>query len=68
VSAAALLSIGGSVYGYLRIMRPPDTGELLAVVRDRADKPPRARAASPVAPGTQQPVGEAVEALKKIFR
>jgi hypothetical protein len=131
---AALLSIGGSLYGYLRVTRPPDTGELLAVVRDRADKPlldatievltpkdalvtslrasdpagarytlkegtyrlrashpklatetrtvqviagqtsevrfhlgPRA-AASPVVPGAQQPVGEAVEALKKIFR
>jgi hypothetical protein len=36
---AAALSIGGSVYGYLRVSRPPDTGELIAVVRDRADKP-----------------------------
>lgn len=36
---AALLSIGGSVYGYLRVTQPADTGQLLAVVRDRADKP-----------------------------
>jgi hypothetical protein len=36
---AALLSIGGSVYGYLRVTRPPDTGELVAHVRDRADRP-----------------------------
>ncbi len=37
---AALLSIGGSVYGYLRVTtRPPDTGELVAIVRDRGDKP-----------------------------
>jgi hypothetical protein len=131
---AALLSIGGSVYGYLRVTRPPNTGELLAVVRDRADKPlpeatievltpkdalvtslsatdpagarytlkegtyrlrvshpklatetrtvqviagqtseirfrlaPRAAASPGAAPGTQ-PVGEAVEALKKILR
>ena len=130
---AALLSIGGSVYGYLRVTRPPNTGELVAIVRDRGDKPlpeatievltpkdalvtslratdpagvrytlkegtyrlrashpklaaetrtvqviagqtseirfrlaPRA-AASPTVPGTE-PVGEAVETLKKIFR
>ena len=130
---AALLSIGGSVYGYLRVTRPPNTGQLVAIVRDRADKPlldatievltpkdalvtslsatdpagtrytlkegtyrlrvshprlaaetrtvqviagqtseirfhlgPRA-AGTPVAPGTQ-PVGEAIESLKKIFR
>lgn len=36
---AALLSIGGSMYGYLRVTRPPDTGQLIAVVRDRTDKP-----------------------------
>lgn len=36
---AALLSIGGSVYGYLRVTRPPDMGELVTIVRDRADKP-----------------------------
>jgi hypothetical protein len=36
---AAMLSIGGSVYGYLRVTRPPDTGQLVAIVRDRADKP-----------------------------
>jgi len=36
---AAALSIGGSVYGYLRVTRPPDTGEMLTFVRDRADKP-----------------------------
>lgn len=36
---AALLSIGGSVYGYLRVTRPPNTGELIAIVRDRGDKP-----------------------------
>jgi hypothetical protein len=36
---AACLSIGGTVYGYLRVTRPPDTGELVAFVRDRADKP-----------------------------
>jgi hypothetical protein len=36
---AALLSIGGSMYGYLRVTRPPDVGELVAIVRDRADKP-----------------------------
>jgi len=130
---AAVLSIGGSVYGYLRVTRPPNTGELVAIVRDRGDKPlpeatievltpkdalvtslrasdpagarytlkegtyrlrashpklaaetrtvqviagqtseirfrlaPRA-AASPTVPGTE-PVGEAVETLKKIFR
>lgn len=131
---AACLSIGGSVYGYLRVTRPPDTGELVAVVRDRADRPlpdatievlttkdalvtsltatesagaryavkegtyklrvshpklatetrtvqviagqtseirfrlgPRAAASPGVVPGTE-PVGEAVETLKKIFR
>jgi len=130
---AAVLSIGGSVYGYLRVTRPPNTGELVAIVRDRGDKPlpeatievltpkdalvtslrasdpagarytlkegtyrlrashpklaaetrtvqviagqtseirfrlaPRA-AASPTVPSTE-PVGEAVETLKKIFR
>ena len=130
---AAVLSIGGSLYGYLRVTRPPNTGELVAIVRDRGDKPlpeatievltpkdalvttlrasdpagarytlkegtyrlrashpklaaetrtvqviagqtseirfrlaPRA-AASPTVPGTE-PVGEAVETLKKIFR
>ena len=36
---AACLSIGGSVYGYLKVTRPPNTGELVAFVRDRADKP-----------------------------
>src|SRR5467141_3134003 len=36
---AACLSIGGSVYGYLKVMRPPNTGELIAFVRDRADRP-----------------------------
>jgi hypothetical protein len=36
---AATLSIGGSVYGYLRVTRPPDTGEMVTFVRDRADKP-----------------------------
>jgi hypothetical protein len=36
---AALLSIGGTVYGYLRVTSPPDTGELVTLVRDRADKP-----------------------------
>jgi hypothetical protein len=36
---AACLSIGGSVYGYLRVTRPPDMGEILTLVRDRADKP-----------------------------
>jgi len=36
---AACLSIGGSVYGYLKVMRPPNTGEIVAFVRDRADKP-----------------------------
>ena len=36
---AALLSLGGSVYGYLRVTRPPDMGELVTIVRDRADKP-----------------------------
>ncbi|HEV8587025.1 MAG TPA: carboxypeptidase-like regulatory domain-containing protein [Methylomirabilota bacterium] len=36
---AALLSIGGSMYGYLRVTRPPDVGELITIVRDRADKP-----------------------------
>jgi hypothetical protein len=33
---AALLSIGGSLYGYLRPHKPPDTGELVAVVQDRS--------------------------------
>jgi len=36
---AALLSIGGTVYGYLKVTSPPDTGELVTLVRDRADKP-----------------------------
>ena len=36
---AAALSIGGSVYGYLRVTRPPNTGELVAIVRDRGDRP-----------------------------
>ena len=36
---AACLSIGGSVYGYLKVARPPNTGEIIAFVRDRADKP-----------------------------
>jgi hypothetical protein len=36
---AALLSIGGSVYGYLHATRPADTGELVAIVLDRADRP-----------------------------
>ena len=36
---AACLSIGGSVYGYLKVTRPPNTGEIVAFVRDRADKP-----------------------------
>ena len=36
---AATLSIGGSVYGYLRVTRPPDTGQMVTFVRDRADKP-----------------------------
>lgn len=36
---AACLSIGGSVYGYLKVTRPPNTGELVMFVRDRADKP-----------------------------
>jgi hypothetical protein len=36
---AALLSIGGTVYGYLRVTTPADTGELVTLVRDRADKP-----------------------------
>jgi hypothetical protein len=34
---AAFLSIGGSVYGYLKVTRPPTHGELITVVRDRAD-------------------------------
>jgi len=36
---AACLSIGGSVYGYLKVTRPPHTGEIVAFVRDRADRP-----------------------------
>ena len=36
---AACLSIGGSLYGYLKVTRPPNTGEIIAFVRDRADKP-----------------------------
>jgi hypothetical protein len=36
---AALLSIGGTVYGYLKVTAPPDIGEVVAVVRDRNDKP-----------------------------
>ena len=36
---AAFLSMGGSVYGYLRITSPPTHGELVAVVHDRADAP-----------------------------
>lgn len=36
---AAVLSIGGSIYGYLKVTQPPDKGELLTVVHDRGDKP-----------------------------
>lgn len=36
---AALLSIGGTVYGYLKVTSPPDIGDVVAVVRDRNDKP-----------------------------
>ena len=31
---AALLSIGGALYGYLRPHKPPDTGELVARVQE----------------------------------
>lgn len=31
---AALISIGGALYGYLRPGRAPDTGELLAIVQE----------------------------------
>jgi hypothetical protein len=31
---AALLSIGGGLYGYLRPSRAPDTGELVTIVRE----------------------------------
>jgi hypothetical protein len=31
---AALLSIGGALYGYLRPGRPPDSGELVAIVQE----------------------------------
>ena len=36
---AAFLSIGGSIYGYLKVTRPPNTGEIVTIVRDRGDKP-----------------------------
>jgi len=37
---AAMLSIGGSVYGYVRATRPSDRGELVALVREsRNDRP-----------------------------
>jgi hypothetical protein len=37
---AACLSIGGSIYGYLRVIRRAhSTGELVTQVRDRADRP-----------------------------
>jgi hypothetical protein len=36
---AALLSIGGALYGFLRPARAADTGELLAIVQDRSGKP-----------------------------
>jgi hypothetical protein len=38
---AALLSIGGALYGYLRPGRtaPADSGEVIAIVQDRAGKP-----------------------------
>ena len=36
---AAFLSIGDSVYGYLKVTRPSATGELVTLVRDRTDKP-----------------------------
>lgn len=37
---AAILSIGGSVWGYLKMTAPPDTGEMVTLVRDaRTDRP-----------------------------
>ncbi len=38
---AAVLSIGGALYGYLRPGRtaPADSGEVIAIVQDRAGKP-----------------------------
>ena len=37
---AALLSIGGALYGYLRPGRAPDTGELVAIVQEaKSGKP-----------------------------
>ena len=35
---AACLSIGGSIYGYLRYMHPSDRGEVVTIVRDQAGK------------------------------
>ena len=36
---AALLSIGGALYGYLGRTTPANSGEVIAIVQDRAGKP-----------------------------